>query len=181
MTKEHAWPQWLGQGAQVEPTQTTRSIGFGRTAEDAMTEAPNQIVVKPGSVLTARIREVCAGCNSGWMSRLEEDARPILQRLWEPSYPFGRTTVSLDQAATVATWATKTAWVRERVSDSTTTATPEMRRYLMTERLPPEYTSVWIARHRASRISGYTSRGSKPIIRMTTGPPDGVVTPSSAR
>ena len=99
MTNEHAWPQWLGQGAQVEPTQTTRSIGFGRTAEDAMTEAPNQIVVKPGSVLTARIREVCADCNSGWMSRLEEDARPILQRLWEPSYPFARTTVSLDQAA----------------------------------------------------------------------------------
>jgi hypothetical protein len=37
MTKEHAWPQWLGKGAQVEPTQTTHSIGFGHTADDAMT------------------------------------------------------------------------------------------------------------------------------------------------
>jgi hypothetical protein len=40
MTKENAWPQWLGEGAQVEPTQTTRIIGFGRTADDALTERP---------------------------------------------------------------------------------------------------------------------------------------------
>ncbi len=39
MTKEHAWPRWLGQGEQVEPTHTTRSIGFGRTADDAIAPA----------------------------------------------------------------------------------------------------------------------------------------------
>ena len=37
--------QWLGKGAEVEPTQTTRTIGYGRTSENELTEAPT-IVVK---------------------------------------------------------------------------------------------------------------------------------------
>lgn len=58
MTKEHAWPRWLGAGIEVELEQTTRTVGFARTAKDALTEAPNLIDTKPGSVLTTRIREV---------------------------------------------------------------------------------------------------------------------------
>lgn len=46
-----------------------------------MAEKPNYLVNKPGSVLTTRIREVCAACNNGWMSRLETDTRPILELL----------------------------------------------------------------------------------------------------
>jgi hypothetical protein len=159
MTKEHAWPRWLGQRHQVEPTQTTREIGFGRSADDAMSEAPNRVVIKPGSVLTARIREVCAGCNNGWMSRLEEDVRPLLERLWQPSYPFGVTGFSPDEAAVIATWAAKTAWVRERVSDPDSTPTPGMRAELMARQMPPDYTSVWIARHQGqSNFGVYVAR-----------------------
>jgi hypothetical protein len=159
MTKEHAWPQWLGQGEQVEPTQTTRTIGFGRSADDAMTEAPNRVVIKPGSVLTARIREVCADCNNGWMSRLEEEVRPLLQRLWQPSYPFGVTTFSAREAEIVATWAAKTAWVRERVTDPDSTPTAQMREELMVRQMPPDFTSVWIARHQGqSNFGVYAAR-----------------------
>jgi hypothetical protein len=159
MTKEHAWPQWLGQGQQVEPTQTTREIGFGRSADNAMTEAPNRVVIKPGSVLKARVREVCAGCNNGWMSRLEEGVRPLLERLWQPSYPFGVTAFTPDEAAVIATWAAKTAWVRERVSDSESTPTPGMRAELMDRQMPPGFTSVWIARHQGqSKFGVYAAR-----------------------
>lgn len=147
MSDEHAWPQWLGQGIELEPTQTTRTIGYGRTAEDAMTEAPNVVVRKKGSVLTARIREVCKNCNNGWMSRLETAARPLLERLCAQSYVFGRTTFSLENAATLATWSTKTAWVRERASNQIVTPTPQMRLHLKEQLLPPDFTRVWVARH----------------------------------
>jgi hypothetical protein len=147
MSDEHAWPQWLGRGAEVKPTQTTRTIGYGRTGDDEMTEAPNLAVKKNGSVLKARVREVCRPCNNEWMSRLETSAQPLLERLWSPNYVFGRTTFSVDEAAVLATWATKTAWVRERVSDPAVTASAEMRRYLMDAQLPSEFTRVWIARH----------------------------------
>lgn len=147
MSDEHAWPQWLGKGAEVEPTQTTRTIGYGRTGADAMTEAPNLVIKKNGSVLTTRIREVCRECNNGWMSGLETSVKPLLNRLWSSGYAYGRTALGIDEAATVGTWATKTAWIRERVSDEVVTATREMRRYLMDHQLPPEFTRVWVARH----------------------------------
>jgi hypothetical protein len=70
-------------------------------------------------------------------------ARPALAAVLS-SWPDN---VQPDDAATVATWATKTAWVREQAGGQESTATPDMRRYLMAHRLPPEFTSVWIARH----------------------------------
>lgn len=147
MSDEHAWPQWLGRGAEVEHTQTSRTIGYGRTSGDEMTESPTVVMKKPGSVLKARVREVCRSCNNGWMSRLETSAQPLLERLWAHSYTFGRTAFGVVDAAVIATWATKTAWVRERVSDEVVTATAGARRYLMDAQLPAEFTSVWVARH----------------------------------
>ena len=81
------------------------------------------------------------------MSKLETSARPLLERLWQPSHAFGRTAVSVDEASVLATWATKTAWIRERLSDPVVTPTPGLRRYLMDHQLPPQFTRVWIARH----------------------------------
>ena len=146
-----------------------------------MTEAPNRIVTTPGSVLTARIREVCADCNNGWMTRLEEDARPLLHRLWQPSYPFGVTTFTAPEVSTIATWAAKTAWVRERVCDPDSTPTAQMRRDLMVRQMPPEFTSVWIARHQGKSNFGSTSPGSKLLTKMTTGPPPDAAMSWSAR
>ena len=102
------------------------------------------VVKKPGSVLTARVREVCQRCNSGWMSRLETAVQPILEDLWRPG---SSSLVAPAAALTLATWATKTAWVREGVSDERVTATSEMRRRLAEEQIPPEFTEVWVARH----------------------------------
>ena len=147
MSKEHAWPRWLGAGMTVEPTQTTRKLGFERSAPDAYTEAPTIVTTKPGSALTARIREICTLCNSGWMSQLEQAAMPLLQRLWAPGYPLGVTLFRAEEVRTVAAWAIKTGWVRERVEPGPTTPTPAMRARFAVDRIPPQFSSVWIARH----------------------------------
>ena len=148
MSKEHAWPRWLGRGVEgIAPTTTTRTLGYGRTAADELTEIPSLEVTRQGSVLTSRIREICASCNSGWMSRLEVSAQPLLERLWSSTGPRGATILNQDEAALVATWATKTAWVRERALYENVTASVLMRRSLMDRRSPPELARVWIGRH----------------------------------
>lgn len=146
MSKEHAWSQWLGRDIEVDSAQTTLTTGFARTGEGLLSKTPNRHVTKKASVLTTRVREVCAPCNNGWMSRLETAVRPLLERLWAPSYPFCRTTVGVDDAAVLAAWATKTAWVREKAEGPTLTSTPQMRRNLADTRLPPDLTTVWFAR-----------------------------------
>ncbi|MCW3040019.1 MAG: hypothetical protein JWM31_1924 [Solirubrobacterales bacterium] len=147
ITEEHAWPRWLGRGADVEPTQTTRTLGFSRVSLEAYSEAPTREVTKQGSVLTTRLRQVCRNCNGGWMSQLEEAVRPVFERMWEPEYPLGFTALSPREIGVLAAWAVKTAWVREQVGSGSSTPTPEMRRTFTADRVPPAFTSVWAARH----------------------------------
>jgi hypothetical protein len=54
--------------ADVEPTRSLRTVGYRWTTDDTFTEDQTVIVNRIGSVLTARIREVCERCNNGWMS-----------------------------------------------------------------------------------------------------------------
>lgn len=147
MSKEHAWPRWLGRDAAVDPLEYTYRSGFSRTSRTAFSELSNESVQRPGSVLTSRIREVCTDCNGGWMSRLEEAARPILQRLWAPQYPLGLMSFSQADCETLGTWAAKTAWVRERTANRSNTADPAMRQRLAATSTPPELTTTWVGRH----------------------------------
>jgi hypothetical protein len=147
MSKEHAWPQWIGRGTEVEPQQHSYSSGFHRTADDTLSELPNEAIQKQGSVLTSRIREVCAACNNGWMSRLEVRVRPLLERLWAPAYPLGSSWFNTSELTMLSSWATKTAWVRERVADRTNTADASVRQAFAQNLVPPALTTVWVARH----------------------------------
>ena len=146
MSKEHAWPQWLGRGIEVNRSQTSLTFGLNRTGESLLSETQRRRVTKNSSVLSTRVREVCAPCNNGWMSRLETAVRPLLEKLWAPSYPLGRTTISVDEAAVLATWAAKMAWVREKANGPDLTSTPQMRGDLAATGRPPDLTTVWFAR-----------------------------------
>jgi hypothetical protein len=62
MSDEHAWRQWMRKHAEeLDPDGSSRTLGFGPVTEDALAEHETVITTKPGSVLTARIREVRQG------------------------------------------------------------------------------------------------------------------------
>lgn len=144
LTEEHAWPRWLGKGALVEPTQSTRRIGFDRSSVDTYRELPTEVTNKQGSVLTTRLREVCRTCNGGWMSRLEQQVAPVFERMCSTDYPLGFTALEAEQVRIVAAWAVKTAWVRERIGSPRITPTREQ---FVDAQRPPEFTKVWAGRH----------------------------------
>jgi hypothetical protein len=142
MSKEHAWPQWMKAGAEVRSSRTTTDIGFGRTSDDAFGEMANVRRDRQGSVLTIKVREVCAKCNSGWMSELEVAARPVLHRLW-----LGLLTkLTTSEIATIAAWSLKTSWMHERAHHQKPTALPQQRLALAGGRLV-SHTRVWAACH----------------------------------
>jgi hypothetical protein len=147
MTKEHVWPQWLRQLAgELEPVRFAHTAGFERSAADAFREIRTVTVQQPGSVLNLVARAVCARCNSGWMSRLEERVRPLLLGLVEAAYTGAPLVLAPAQAAAVAAWAVKTAWMREFTSPSRS-STAQMRHAFYQSLLPPEFSMVWAGRH----------------------------------
>jgi hypothetical protein len=56
--------------------------------------------------LESRVKHVCGGCNQGWMSRLEEAAKPILMPMMFDNLPL---VLSPSDQWTLARWAVKTA------------------------------------------------------------------------
>jgi hypothetical protein len=95
-TKEDAWPIWLatrfgGNRATIEAEIGSRTFSW-KTSHPRIP-----------------VHCVCSDCNNGWMSDLENDAKPTIERLLSEER-FG---LGLVAQATVARWAVKTAMVLE--------------------------------------------------------------------
>lgn len=137
----------MHKGVEVEASQHTYAIGFHRTADATLSELPNVATHDKRSVLTTVVREFCGTCNGGWMSRLEARCKPLLQRLWAPAFPLGATAFTQRDVAALAAWATKTAWVRERVAERSNTADVATREEFARTQVVPPLTWVWASRY----------------------------------
>lgn len=70
MSREHVLPRWLGEVLPGEgPFRFIRELLEDGQATDRIWDAPG---------LNMTVKRVCRVCNSGWMSALEETARPHL-------------------------------------------------------------------------------------------------------
>jgi hypothetical protein len=135
-------------------SRTSRSIGFGLTEQDdAYVEAPSETRESRNSLLHQVTRTVCRDCNNGWMSRLEQDATPILTALIGAVNAGSDVTLDPSQAKVLARWATKTAWTSELASlgdhnQIESWIPPRMRHALTTDLDPPPSSWVWLAAYR---------------------------------
>ena len=131
-TKEDAWPLWL---VNRFPTSNTSCMD----AERGGNKLGNWLTAKP----KLQLKWLCASCNNGWMSRLEVEAKPILESIFDDKLKDIDTLAQL----TLARWAVKTAMVLESIDSERSWFYSDDERQLMPvlQSLPPR-TSVWIAK-----------------------------------
>lgn len=131
-SREDAWPRWI-----TDQFKCDRPIQL-----DAERQG---IPLKPWHVYQPElvVRAVCEHCNNGWMSQLENRAKPILQPLLEGR----RCGLDIADQTTIALWTLKTAMVLEGLDPA------ERRVYTQVERehlralsAIPVRTSVWICK-----------------------------------
>lgn len=131
LTREDAWPLWL---MKRFPTSRTSYMDAERGGQ------------KLGSWHMAEpklpVKWICATCNNGWMSSLENKAKPVLESILDDKLKI----IDSSCQSTLALWAVKTAMVLECLSPNRTMFYSDDERQLMraTQSLPPR-TSVWIA------------------------------------
>lgn len=113
-TKEHVWAQWLhetaGATSLLEGTHGERIPRDHRVLRKDLQGRYQRVDEAPGPYakwLPNVTVEVCQGCNSGWMSGLENQAKAILG-------PFvldhSAVQLSTDELRALTTWATK-SWM----------------------------------------------------------------------
>src|SRR3954454_13509204 len=102
LTLEHVFPDWLRPFLAVHGDEdgTHRRQVFRVGGEE--TDRSHK-----GAPATLTVRSVCAGCNNGWMSRLEGRAKPFLETMLRG---HSRTYYAGGQEV-IATWLVKTALV----------------------------------------------------------------------
>lgn len=98
MTAEDAWPLWL---LRRFPTPSGVTVSSERRGRD-----PAQW---QQADMTQRIRTVCGACNNGWMSALENEAKPIIERLLDDQV----SSITTAEQAILTRWSIKSAMVFE--------------------------------------------------------------------
>ncbi len=96
---------------------------------------------KPPRLLS--VGYLCNSCNSGWMSNLENDAKPIIENLLDDKIEF----LDTSSQAILTIWAMKTAMVIEAVNPiQNWFYSYEERKLLRTISSIPKHTSVFISK-----------------------------------
>jgi hypothetical protein len=121
MTKQHMWPAWLRRDdslasyTNIPGGQHHRNIGDRWVGVSTSQRAgrlimvPEQNSVKDVHPGTHKFFNVCGTCNSGWMSNIEGDCRPIVKQLILDK----ATLITQEQQIALAKWATLMAIMAE--------------------------------------------------------------------
>jgi hypothetical protein len=149
LTSEHIWGDWI---TDYVP-RTMNKHHYANILIPRPGEAEPPIVrIRAGDPLSSQVPVVCGPCNSGWMSRLQDEAKPFLIPLFEGK------DCALDPSArtAISAWITMATMTSEYVSrDSTKIAISQGERdWLMNNRIPPEGWRIWIGRHHVKNWAG---------------------------
>ena len=135
-TQEHVFPNWVND---LYPAYT-----LGGVRADMLHVVPERTEMRSyraDEVASLSARAVCGSCASGWMSRLEKAARPILK----PLILSQPRTLSMAEQLLAATWAVKTAIVSEAIMQYPDRFPPEDCAIVREQQRPPGRLRVAIA------------------------------------
>lgn len=147
LTAEHVIPQWISR--RTELGHLKKEVIRGRShylyrssaQPDGMEARFEQRGLHvPAGELTVRV--VCGGCNSGWMSQLEDDMKVIA----DPYLTGLSESAETKHAELLAFWATKTAMMFQFNDVQSTSFSAAQRRKVFRTRRPPHWTKVFLAR-----------------------------------
>lgn len=150
VTLEHIWPQWLrqlpGPSKMMGLTLVPREITSSRTIRASTFGFPITVQEKRGDRNPApydlRVKMVCGACNSGWMSALEAQVKPILFRLVESE----SSELSRKEQAVLARWCIKTTMLYTLWFGDESPYTREDFRRLYRENQFPKSTVAYVGR-----------------------------------
>lgn len=144
LTKQHVIPDRLKRilPREAQPTRTQEKVSY----TDGTLRIPKDCVpdfkVKQGHLGTVRLRCVCASCNNGWMSEVEDAAFPALEALI-----FDRdVTLSCSEQNTVAAMIANMACTVDLLDIPHATVNQAERTHIFNYRNPPSHWGIFVGR-----------------------------------
>jgi hypothetical protein len=143
LTKGHIWPDWFSKVLPRVGTHNEQVVGAVHTFEPKMKRPEFRRVVKPGHSGSRKPRNTCAECNSGWMSRIENNAKPCATPLFQGIEHI----FDLKSQRAIAALLCLITIRAEFTELSTVSITDADRTWLREKLEPPPLWQIWIARY----------------------------------
>lgn len=133
-TDEDVIPRWIPRLLQKHEGELVRmrTSRFGREPQEQLVGESIQ-----------KVKSVCSHCNNGWMSRLEDEVKPILT----PMILGNAVTLTAKQQERITTWMTKCAMVFESMATGEVLYNNLDRQHFRKTGSPLSATSAWLGQY----------------------------------
>ena len=162
MTKEHIWPRWFGKLLVKKSGASYVADSFVGEGKGPVSRSSN--TERQGDLTTMKFRVVCKSCNSGWMSDLEQKAKPIILSQFGNPSPLSR-----EEATILSKWVVMKVMVAEFAQPNTLLTPNADRKEMQASQAIPDYFSVYLATHATEEHVGYL-RHSGSFSKSASGP-----------
>lgn len=119
-SREHVFAQWLLKRFGSMNLQ----MGLSRKLPDGTT----QPLREEYRLDSFKLKKICTACNGGWMSKLEESAKPIIVALIDGGRDL--TSLTAEQRCTLARWVGKTAVIESHAVGAESPVNPAFLRQI---------------------------------------------------
>ncbi|BBM04154.1 hypothetical protein [Microbulbifer sp. GL-2] len=150
MSKEHFWPNWIRE--HIKKDNSKKYIRGSVQGVPKGNEIEKNEHYRSGDVTTITFRTVCKSCNNGWMSKLEEDLKPIILN------SIGNCDQLLSESETLwlAKWITMKTMVSEHTKlDRHSTPKSDLLNF-GANRIIPKHFKIYVAKHNSPKIADYS-------------------------
>lgn len=127
----------------------------------AVTISPGRLD-RPGRSIDQTMKLVCRACNNGWMSRLQKQAKPILEPVVTGSAPASSLFAHSDL---VSRWCAMTDMVFEAMEPAFATSTASERLWLKEKDSAPPNWSIWVGRLEEPALEPSHSRSAMALVK----------------
>jgi hypothetical protein len=155
-TKEDVWPTWVSKYIPRDIENYT--AGFTKVFPHHKEETKEKIDGDPRS---RRVRFVCGKCNSGWMSVLQNTAKPILL----PLIMGEKIVLSQSAQRIVAAWCAMSIMTADFFYPERQ-AIPQVQRDWLRDKgePPPDTWKIWIANYQRVEWVNHCARNLIPVL-----------------
>jgi hypothetical protein len=160
VTKEDVWPIWSRR--YLPSTQPDYSIMRSILERDRRLHG--SVRKLSGDPKSRRVKIVCATCNNGWMSVLQNEAKPLVLPLMNGE----RTTLNESKQKLIAAWAAMTVICAEYFTAGNATSLVVDRRHLFLRKEAPKRLRIWIGNFRRRKWPAYWVHNSLLISEHET-------------
>jgi hypothetical protein len=138
LSKEHAFAKWLHPHLPMKPIANHEAF----SEHILLTHTDSKVKVRSGDPHSGTVRVVCETCNTGWMSSLQEAARPALL----PMVQGKRSSLHKRHLQNLCGWVAMFVMVNEWREKNRAFAgvSQEERSFLMENGVPPKTWKIWI-------------------------------------